>query len=113
MVNDPVGDMLTPHPQCGHAAQDQGEHARLAAARPRARRAAVRRFHPRLQHDSNSKPMGAPEFEIELKYFDGEPVIRKIARVSKPGRRVYSSVQAMPPRGQWARHHHLVDAGRA
>jgi small subunit ribosomal protein S8 len=31
-----------------------------------------------------------------LKYFDGEPVIRKIERVSKPGRRVYSSVTSMP-----------------
>ena len=39
---------------------------------------------------------GRTEFEIELKYFDGEPVIRKIERVSKPGRRVYSSVVAMP-----------------
>ena len=39
---------------------------------------------------------GRTEFEIELKYSDGEPVIRKIARVSKPGRRVYSSVSAMP-----------------
>ena len=32
---------------------------------------------------------GRSELEIELKYFDGEPVIREIARVSKPGRRVY------------------------
>jgi small subunit ribosomal protein S8 len=39
---------------------------------------------------------GRTEFEIELKYFDGEPVIRKIERVSKPGRRVYSSVTSMP-----------------
>jgi small subunit ribosomal protein S8 len=33
-----------------------------------------------------------PEFEIELKYFDGQPVIAEIARVSKPGRRVYSAI---------------------
>ena len=39
---------------------------------------------------------GRTEFEIELKYFDGEPVIRDIARVSKPGRRVYASVKALP-----------------
>ena len=39
---------------------------------------------------------GRTEFEIELKYFDGEPVIREIERVSKPGRRVYASVDAMP-----------------
>ncbi|GBF27343.1 30S ribosomal protein S8 [bacterium MnTg02] len=36
------------------------------------------------------------EFEIELKYFDGEPVIKEIKRISKPGRRVYSSVKDLP-----------------
>ena len=39
---------------------------------------------------------GKAEIEIELKYFDGAPVIREIQRVSKPGRRVYASVQTLP-----------------
>ena len=39
---------------------------------------------------------GRSEFEIELKYFDGAPVIREIERVSKPGRRVYVSVKTLP-----------------
>jgi small subunit ribosomal protein S8 len=39
---------------------------------------------------------GRSELEIELKYFDGEPVIREIERVSKPGRRVYTSVKNLP-----------------
>ncbi|MEM7620408.1 MAG: 30S ribosomal protein S8 [Pseudomonadota bacterium] len=39
---------------------------------------------------------GNSEFEIELKYFDGYPVIKEISRVSKPGRRVYSSVKNLP-----------------
>ena len=39
---------------------------------------------------------GHSEFEIELKYFDGEPVIKDIKRVSTPGRRVYSSVKDLP-----------------
>jgi small subunit ribosomal protein S8 len=39
---------------------------------------------------------GRSELEIELKYFDGEPVIREISRISKPGRRVYASVKALP-----------------
>jgi small subunit ribosomal protein S8 len=39
---------------------------------------------------------GKNELEIELKYFDGEPVIRTIERVSKPGRRVYASVKNIP-----------------
>ncbi len=39
---------------------------------------------------------GKSELEIELKYFDGQPVIKEIKRVSKPGRRVYSSVKNLP-----------------
>jgi small subunit ribosomal protein S8 len=39
---------------------------------------------------------GRSELEIELKYFDGQPVIREIARVSKPGRRVYVAVRNLP-----------------
>ncbi len=34
--------------------------------------------------------------EISLKYFHGEPVIKEIVRISKPGLRVYSSVKNMP-----------------
>ena len=40
---------------------------------------------------------GRSELEIELKYFDGQPVIAEIARVSKPGRRVYSAIGDLKP----------------
>jgi small subunit ribosomal protein S8 len=39
---------------------------------------------------------GRAELDIELKYFEGEPVIREIERISKPGRRVYTSVRNLP-----------------
>ncbi len=39
---------------------------------------------------------GKAEIEIELKYYDGSPVIKEIKRISKPGRRVYSSVDDLP-----------------
>ena len=39
---------------------------------------------------------GHPAIEISLKYFDGEPVIRELKRVSKPGRRVYMGVNDIP-----------------
>ncbi len=39
---------------------------------------------------------GKSEIEIELKYYEGSPVIREIARVSRPGLRVYSSVKNIP-----------------
>ena len=37
-----------------------------------------------------------PELEISLKYYEGVPVIRELKRVSKPGRRVYMGVKAVP-----------------
>ena len=39
---------------------------------------------------------GFDELRIELKYFDGKPVISQIKRVSTPGRRVYSGVKDLP-----------------
>jgi small subunit ribosomal protein S8 len=45
---------------------------------------------------SVERESGRSELDIELKYFDGEPVIREISRVSKPGRRVYVSVKNLP-----------------
>lgn len=37
-----------------------------------------------------------PAFSVELKYHEGEPVIKEIARVSKPGRRVYAKIRDLP-----------------
>lgn len=39
---------------------------------------------------------GVAQLRIELKYLDGEPVIKEIHRVSKPGRRVYSKIKELP-----------------
>ena len=44
--------------------------------------------------------LGHKELEIELKYHEGEPVIRELKRVSTPGRRVYSSVGDLKPHRQ-------------
>jgi len=40
---------------------------------------------------------GIAELNVELKYSDGQPVIREISRVSKPGRRVYSGIKKLQP----------------
>ncbi len=55
-------------------------------------------------------PTAAASFEIELKYFDGEPVIREIERVSKPGRRVYSAGRRHAARRQRPRRRHRFHA---
>ncbi|BAJ81523.1 MULTISPECIES: 30S ribosomal protein S8 [Acidiphilium] len=39
---------------------------------------------------------GVAQLRIELKYNDGEPVIKEITRVSRPGRRVYSKIKELP-----------------
>ena len=51
-----------------------------------------------------------PKFEIELKYYNGQPAIREIERVSTPGRRVYSPVKGIPDGRQRSRRRHPVDA---
>ena len=38
---------------------------------------------------------GISEIEIQLKYHEGEPVIREISRVSTPCRRVYSKIKEL------------------
>lgn len=47
-------------------------------------------------HEGTEKD-GKPFRRVELKYFEGEPVIKKIDRVSKPGRREYSSAKDIRP----------------
>jgi small subunit ribosomal protein S8 len=44
----------------------------------------------------NEVRSGIMEIEIELKYHEGDPVIREINRVSTPGRRVYSGIKDLP-----------------
>ena len=39
---------------------------------------------------------GHPAFDISLKYYEGDAVIREVKRVSKPGRRVYMAVNDLP-----------------
>ena len=47
-------------------------------------------------YEKGTGPDGHPTLEIELKYYEGTPVIRELKRVSKPGRRVYLGVKDIP-----------------
>lgn len=93
-VNDPVGDMLT---RIRNAQMRRKSSVSTPGSRLRAHILDVLKSEGFIRGYSTTEYVnGRTEFEIELKYFDGEPVIRKIERVSKPGRRVYSSVTSMP-----------------
>ena len=94
MVNDPIGDLIA---RIKNAAQRGRSKLLTPASKMRARvldvlteEGYIRGYH------LVEKPGAFPEFEIELKYFDGQPVIAEIARVSTPGRRVYSKIKDLP-----------------
>ena len=93
-MTDPLGDMLTRIRNGQQARKDCDPDAGVEAARPRARCASARRLYPRL-YAKKSSP-ASKGLRIELKYFEGQPAIQHLARVSKPGRRVYSGAQELP-----------------
>src|SRR5918994_2005853 len=93
-INDPVGDMLT---RIRNAQMRRRGNVTTPGSRLRASVLEVLKSEGYIRDFSTTEfGNGRTEFNIELKYFDGEPVIRKVERVSKPGRRVYASVGAMP-----------------
>ena len=93
-LNDPLGDLLT---RIRNAQMRKKSKVSTPGSRLRAHVLDVLktegyiRGYAAVEHTS-----GRSELEIELKYFDGAPVIREIARISKPGRRVYASVKNLP-----------------
>jgi len=94
-VNDPIGDMIA---RIKNAAERKRSKVSTPASRMRGRVLDVLQSEGYIRgYAMVEKPGEHPEFEIELKYFDGEPVIVEIARVSKPGRRVYSSIGDLKP----------------
>ena len=94
MVNDPVGDMLT---RIRNGQSRRRNVVQTPGSRLRASVLDVLKSEGYIRDYAVSDlGNGRTEFEIELKYHEGLPVIREIERVSKPGRRVYSAVAAMP-----------------
>jgi small subunit ribosomal protein S8 len=93
-VNDPIGDMIT---RIRNAQMRNKSKVSMPGSKQRERVLEVLKAEGFIRgYASVAHASGRSELEIELKYFDGEPVIREIARVSKPGRRVYASVKALP-----------------
>ncbi len=93
-INDPLGDMIT---RIRNAQMRSKSKVSTPGSKLRASVLDVLKREGYIRDYSSTEfGNGRTEFEIELKYFDGAPVIREIARVSKPGRRVYASVKNLP-----------------
>lgn len=93
-LTDPIGDMLT---RIRNAQQRRRDTVSTPASTLRGRVLDVLKSEGFIRGYSETKyDNGAAEYEIELKYSDGDSVIRTIERVSRPGRRVYASVKNIP-----------------
>ena len=93
-VTDPIADMLA---RIRNAHMRHKATVRMPASRMKERVLQVLKDEGYIR-DFRREDLGngKADIEVELKYYDGEPVIREITRVSKPGRRVYTSVEDMP-----------------
>lgn len=93
-MNDPIGDLLS---RIRNAQLRKKNKVTTPGSRLRANLLDVLKTEGYIRgYTTVEHKDGRSEFEIELKYFDGAPVIREIERVSKPGRRVYVSVKTLP-----------------
>ena len=93
-ISDPIGDMLT---RIRNAQQRRRDVVSTPASTLRGRVLDVLKSEGYIRGYSESKmDNGIAQFDIELKYSEGEPAIKEIMRVSKPGRRVYSKIAELP-----------------
>jgi small subunit ribosomal protein S8 len=97
MISDPIGDLLT---RIRNGQLRRTQKIRSPNSRLRIRLLDVLAAEGFIRGYAEVEMKGHKELEIELKYHEGQPVIRELKRVSTPGRRVYSSVQDLKPHRQ-------------
>ena len=93
-MSDTLGDMLT-RIRNGQSANKAFIAAPASRFRANVLEVLKREGYIRSFSRIEKRP-GINEFKIELKYFDGKPVISEIKRISTPGRRVYSGINDLP-----------------
>ena len=92
-ITDPLGDLLT---RIRNGQRARKDSVTSPASKLRARVLDVLQREGYIRGYSEEQMGPAAGIRIELKYFEGQPAIKSIARVSKPGRRVYSGSKELP-----------------
>jgi small subunit ribosomal protein S8 len=93
-MSDPLGDMLT---RIRNGQRAHKSNIVSPASRMRENVLDVLRREGYIRDfSSHEVRKGVSEIRIELKYHQGAPAIKEIARVSKPGRRVYARIKDLP-----------------
>ena len=97
MIIDPIGDLLT---RIRNGQLRRKNKVSSPNSRLRIRLLDVLQEEGYIRGYAEVEVKGHKELEIELKYHEGQPVIRELKRISTPGRRVYSSVADLKPHRQ-------------
>ena len=92
-VTDPLGDLLT---RIRNGQRAKKDSVLSPASKLRVRVLDVLQREGYIRGYSAEQMGPAAGVRIELKYFEGQPAIKHVARVSKPGRRVYSGATELP-----------------
>jgi len=92
-MTDPIADMLT---RIRNGQQASKKTVLVPASRVKASVLAVLVEEGYLRSVKDAELNGHKAFEVELKYYNGKPVMNEIKRVSKPGLRQYSSSKELP-----------------
>ena len=93
-MTDPLGDMLT---RIRNAQMRRKQYVLTPNSKLRAWVLDVLKSEGYIRSYEIEKDVsGTDSIKVALKYFDGEPVIKELKRVSKPGRRVYLGVKDIP-----------------
>ncbi len=92
-LTDPLGDLLT---RIRNGQRAKKDSVLSPASKLRARVLEVLQREGYIRGYSEDATGVHPQLRVELKYFEGEPAIKHVARVSKPGRRVYSGSKELP-----------------
>ena len=93
MMTDPVGDLLT---RIRNGQSARLDSVTVPASRLRSNVLDVLQREGYIRGYSEEPVAGQKGLRIELKYFEGQPAIQHLVRVSKPGRRVYSAARELP-----------------
>ena len=92
-LNDPIGDMLA---RIKNSLLRNHKKVDLPSSKFKIKIAEVLKNEGYIVDYKVSTDEKKPTLEIFLKYNSGEPVISSIQRVSKPGRRIFSSAESLP-----------------
>lgn len=92
-MTDPIADMLT---QIRNALKADKQSVTFPASGVKDSILNVLEDEGYINGHARSEVDGKPMITVDLKYYQGQPVIEKIQRISKPGRRVYSASGELP-----------------